>query len=117
MDIDTIRTKLAEKLSSPEKCIDWMSLLDETNPGHYGVEDVEIGISFEDIWADVPQQTFTFKNTKLSFSARLGGSSDRNGSDQSFKLTVSGSGGFRFIDSNQQLDIDEFSINEHLDLY
>ena len=117
MEIDAIRSKLADTLCSPEKCFDWMGILDDTNPGHYGLEDVEVSLSYEDIWVDIPARSFEFKKAELSFSARLGGSSDRNGIDQTFKLTLSGEGTFKFTDSNQKIDIEEFSVNEPLDLY
>lgn len=117
MEIDDIRSKLTDELCSPEKCIDWMRILDDTNPGHYGVEDVEISLSYESVWVDIPQKTFEFKNTDLSFRAQLGGSSDKNGYSQSFKLTVSGSGNFKFTDSNKKIEIENFSINEPLELY
>lgn len=117
MDIDLIREKLADKLCSAEECINWMDILQDTSPGNYGVEDVEVLGSMKDIWVDIPKKTFTFKNTNLSFSARLGGSSDKNGYDESFTKVVSGYGKFDFAIAGQDINIIEFSINEEIELY
>ena len=116
MSIDEIREKLAEELSSPETCVIWIDdILYDTTPGHYGIEDLHVSVAMKDIWVDIPQRTFTFKNVDLSFSARLGGSSDKNGYDESFEIRVSGEGEFSF--SGSIVEITNFSINEDLDLY
>lgn len=117
MEISLIREKLADKLCSTEVYDNWIDILQETNPGNYGVEDIEINVDVNDIWVVIPERTFTFKNTELSFCARLGGSSDESGYDANFKKVVSGNGKFDFYNKSQDIKIMEFTINENLDLY
>ncbi len=74
-------------------------------------------MSIQGIWVEVPKRTFTFKNAELSFSARLGGSSERNGYDQKFSEVVSGQGQFEFVRNTNDVKITEIEINESLDLY
>jgi len=116
MSIDTIREAIADKLSNNEYET-WAGLLEDTNPAHYGVEDINVGIGFNDIWVDIPKKNFTFKNVELSFSLRLGGSSDKNGYDEEFTKTVSGHGEFEFSKNDSGVVVRSFGINEYIDLY
>lgn len=117
MEINVIREKLVDKLTTSDINDKWIDILQNTNPGNYGVENIEISVDFNDIWVDVPEKTFSFKNAELIFSARLGGSSDKNGYDANFKIEISGSGQFEFTNKSKDVNIVYFSINEHLDLY
>jgi len=117
MHIDEIRERLADKLSSAEEIVNWIDLLQDTSPGHYGIEDVDIDVSSKDIWVDVPKRQFTFKNANVSFSARLGASSDEHGYDDNFTKTVTGQGQFDFSNGSKDITVTNFSINEHLELY
>jgi hypothetical protein len=117
MDIDLIREKLADKLCSAEENINWIDILQDTSPGNYGVEDVYVDVSMKDVWVDIPERTFSFKNTNLSFSARLGGSSDKSGYDETFKKIVSGNGKFDFATAGKDIKIINFFINEDIELY
>lgn len=117
MEINLIREKIADKLGSSEVNDIWVDILQDTTPGNYGVEDIEINVDIKDIWVDIPERTFTFKNAELIFYARLGGSSEKNGYDQKFSLVVSGDGKFDFTDKSQDIKIMKFTINEDLDLY
>ena len=117
MEIDLIREKLADRLCSADECINWMNLLDDTSPGNYGVEDVDVHVTMKDVWVDIPKRSFEFKNANLSFSARLGGSSDKNGYDEKFSKVVSGSGMFDFSKAGKDIEIKEFAINESIELY
>ena len=117
MEIDLIRQKLVDKLNSTETYDEWIDILQDTNPANYGVEDVEISIDYKDIWVAVRENTFTFKNAELIFSARLGGSSEESGYDSNFRIAISGNGQFEFISKSQDIKIIDFSINEHLELY
>jgi len=115
MKIDLIRDKLVDSLCSADACINWINLLDDTNPGHYGVEDVDVDVSMKDIWVDIPEKSFKFKNANLSFCARLVGS--KNGYYQTFSKVVSGYGKFNFAKSGKDIEIKEFEINESIELY
>jgi hypothetical protein len=117
MEINLIREKIVEKLSSLEEYDNWVNILQDTNPANYGVDAIEVHVEINDIWVDIPKKTFTFKNANLTFYARLGGSNDENGYDQNFDKVVSGYGEFRFTKNSQDIDIIEFYINEDLQLY
>jgi len=117
MNIKIAREKIADKLGSAEVYSDWVNVLDDTNPGHYGVNDVNVNIEPNDIWVDMPSKTFTFKNAELVFNIRLGGSSNEDGYDADFRKPVSGYGEFQFAKDGKDIDILNFSINETIDLY
>lgn len=117
MDIDKMREIIAYKLGYTYNLERWDDILQDTDPGHYGTEDVHIEVSPGDIWVNVPTKSFSFKNANLSFSARLGGSSDKNGFDENFTLIVSGNGNFDFTNNSQDIEVEDFSINEPLHLY
>ena len=115
MEINVIREKLIEKLNSSETHDRWIGILQDTNPANYGVEDVEISVDHNNIWVVLPEKTFTFKNAKLIFSARLCGSSDESGYDAYFRIAISGNGHFEFTNKSQDIKIGDISINEHLE--
>lgn len=117
MEIDVIRKKLVEKFNSSDTYDKWIDILQDTNPANYGIENVEISINYYDIWVAVQEKTFSFKNADLIFSARLGGSSEKNGYDANFRIVITGNGQFEFTDKSQDIEIIDFNINEHLELY
>ena len=76
MEIDKLREKIAEKLNWGDALIKWIDILQDTNPANYGVEDIDVYVDYKDIWVDIPDKNFTFKNASVSFSARLVSSND-----------------------------------------
>jgi len=96
MDINDIRTSISNKLYSVETHELWDDILQETSPANYGFEVDVVSVDKQDVWVDVPNRTFTFKNLDLSFSVRLGASNDRDGYDEDFQFKLSGSGTFSF---------------------
>ena len=58
MTIDEIRNQIVTEMSSND--VLWFSVLEETSPGHYGVDDIQFSIGSNDIWVDVPKKTYTF---------------------------------------------------------
>lgn len=117
MEIKLIREKLTDIICSDELHDNWVNILQHTNPGNYGVEDIEINMNLTNIWVNIPERNLTFKNAEISFSARLGGSSEKNGYDANFIKKISGQGQFEFIQDGNELKITEIKINESLDLY
>jgi hypothetical protein len=115
MTIDEIREQIATSLNihCDEK---WFSILDDTTPGHYGVEDLKFELAIDDIWVDIPKKTFFFKDGTLSFSARLGSSREEDGVDMDFSKVVSGFGKFDF-EGCRDVKVLEFKINEKIDLF
>jgi hypothetical protein len=114
MEIDLIREKISEKIDDDNL---WASILQDTEPGNYGTEDINVVLDPKDIWVDVQGRKFTFKKTDLSFCARLVSSNDEDGYFQDFEFVVSGSGEFEFVKGSQDIKLSGLEINEHLDLY
>jgi hypothetical protein len=117
MEINLIREKLTEIICSDELFDNWVNILQHTNPGNYGVEDIRINVDYRNIWVNIQERTFTFKNAEILFSARLGGSNEKNGYDANFNKEISGQGQFEFVKNSDDLIITEIEINEPLDLY
>lgn len=112
MTIDEIRDKIAAAMNM--KCDPiWWSILDNTTPGHYGVDDISFEIDLNDIWVDFKTKTFTFKKGELSFEATLGSTND--GVQTMVKKVVSGKGEWKFLGSND-IEVAKFEINESIDL-
>ena len=64
MKIDEIREAIA--IAMDMNCHDlWCGVLDDTTPGHYGVDSIEFQIDFTDIWVDIPKKTFSFKEESV----------------------------------------------------
>jgi hypothetical protein len=119
MDINEIRDAICDNLSSVDGHSLWDDILEGTSPANYGFEVECVSVERNDIWVDVPNRTFTFKNLHLTFSARLGGSNLNNGYDEEFHFKLSGSGSFVFTTGSQSIEVEHVSIgeDEDLDLY
>jgi hypothetical protein len=116
MQIDEARELIASKLSSGEVMEYWFEELADTDPGHYGLNDVDAAAEMQNIWVEMNKGTFIYKNVPLAVSARMAGSSDKNGLDESFSVTVSGTGTFKSIGSDN-LEITSIHIDGIVDLY
>jgi len=112
MDYNEIKDRIATAMHYHAN---WFDLLDDTTPGHYGVDDVEFDVALADIWVDIPKRTFTFKNGTLSFTARLLSSNEDDGVDLDVRKAVSGTGNFEFLEG-RQIDVPDFEIQQHIDL-
>lgn len=116
MGIYKIRRLITDKLCYSEE-VKWYEILEETNPSNYGTEDLDVWVDVNDVWVDVPDRRFDFKNVKISFSARLAGTSDKNGYYEDCKFTVSGNGVFNFTEGSKDVEIEWFDIKEELEIY
>ena len=116
MDINDIRESISDNLSSVMTHELWDDILQETNPANYGFEVDYVSVEKNDIWVDVPNLTFTFKNLELQFSARLVASNLRDGYDKDFKFKLSGTGKFVFKKGSQDIEIEKIDISENEDL-
>jgi hypothetical protein len=114
MTIDQIREKLANKI---ELSSQWIDELNDTNPGHYGVEDWDVSLNHENIWVDIPKNTFTFKDANFAFDLRIGGSRDEDSSIMKFSKIATGKGNFSFSSKRNDVEIDEMELNFDLDLF
>ena len=113
MSIDEIREQLAYKISTD---MIWDEKTNDTNPGNYGCDDVEAEVSAENIFVDIPNGTFTFKNALYSFSARIGGSRVEDSQMFPFSTDAKGEGKFIFKDKDT-VEIDEIEVYADLDLF
>lgn len=114
MTIDDMREGIAQSMSS--ECDElWYTVLEELNPAHYGVDDLSFEISIQAIFVRIQERTFDFKKGSLSFTARIGGSSEESGADHSANLTVDGEGKFEFDGS--KIRVTGISVNHPLDLF
>lgn len=117
MDINKIRECISDKLSSVVTHELWGDILQETSPGNYGFEVDSVSVGKNDIWVEIPERTFSFKNLNLQFSARLGASNERDGYDENFEFILSGSGTFSFEKGSQDINVEGVVIKEDLELY
>lgn len=119
MSIDKIRDGICDSLCSIEGHNLWDEILEETCPANYGFEVESVVVKQNDIWVDVPERTFTFKNLHITFSARLGGSNLDDGYDENFHFEFTGSGSFIFTKSKQSIQVKNIDLgeNQDLDLY
>lgn len=116
MKIETVREILASKIPLNEE---WIDKLNNSEPGHYGVEDWDVNLSHDDIWVDMQQKTFSFKNAQFEFTLMIGGSNPENGSEMSFTKEATGKGTFDFIGPSPKNDVEveDLELNFDLDLF
>lgn len=114
MTIDEIREKLSSEISHNEE---WINELDNSSPGHYGVEDWEVTLLSTDIWVDVPKREFTFKNAQFNFELLLGSSNSEDGAKMNFSKVADGSGTFDFSEGSKNVQILELNLNFDLSLF
>jgi hypothetical protein len=119
MSIDEIRDGICDSLCSIEGHNLWDKILEETYPANYGFEVESVVVKRNDIWVDVPERTFTFKNLHMTFSARLGGSNQDDGYDEDFHFEFTGSGSFIFKKNKESIQVKHIDLyeNQDLDLY
>jgi len=92
-----------------------LDALNDTETGHYGVDDVELCVDHENLDLDRAFRRFTFRKARFTFNARLGSSREEDGIDMPIAKEISGEGTYD-PDSKGRVSIIEFKINERLDL-
>lgn len=110
MEIKRAQQILAEKIC---QSTEWLDKLNESEPGHYGIEDWEVVLFPEDIWVDMQAKKFNFKNAKFNFDLAMGESKDPF-SDSFSKIAI-GNGSFEI--KSDVLTIEEIEVDFDLDLY
>lgn len=113
MHIDFIREKIAEKLNDSFDF--WSDCLTNTSPLTYGADDLEINATIQNIYVDVPNRKFTFKDVKFKFNVRLN-SSGEDGVDKNFFRLVNGEGEFDFA-ATEKINLKKMRLLTTLDLY
>lgn len=113
MTLETIREKVTEKVTCNEA---WLDKLDDTSPGHYGVNDHEIELHTDDVFVNIPQRSFEFKNANFHFNLNL--MSSRDGQTHKGMKVANGHGTFLFSEKDKnQIEIEELKIEVDLDLF
>ncbi len=116
MKVDIARDIIANGMNSTDTMNCWLNALQDTDPNHYGIEDLEITVDKKGVWVEMHKKTFNFKGTSLFYSARMMGSSEESGFDKTGSVTISGTGTFHFV-GNNDLKISSIRIDGRLDLY
>lgn len=113
MTLDEIREQIASKIA-----IDmiWDDKTNDTEPGNYGCDDLEVELSAEDVFVNIPKLTFSFKNARFSFSARIGGSREEDSYSFPYSTIANGEGEFVFKDKDT-VEIAEIKVFADLNLF
>ncbi|EIP98807.1 response regulator with CheY-like receiver, AAA-type ATPase, and DNA-binding domains [Opitutaceae bacterium TAV1] len=90
--------------------------LNDTDPGHYGVDDVEFSVALEDLDLDRALRRFSFRGAQLSFTARLGSSREEDSIDLPSIKEVSGSGAYE-LGPKGSVSVTAFKITASLNLF
>jgi len=96
---------------------EWVLLLNNTNPGHYGVCEYDASVYKQNIWVDIPNRIFNFIDIQFYFILKLGSSSVDDGFQQSFTRNVRGEGRFKFDEGPDKIFIEELKLGMDLDLF
>lgn len=113
MEIDKIREEISIKLNEYTEIVDE---LNDTSPGHYGVNYWEVEVIPKDIWVDIPNRTFRFKNGSFSFTLIMGASKGDDSHNQSFSKNLEGNGTWDF-GGNNSIKINSLQTKFDLDLF
>ena len=104
MKLEEIRSQLLTQLQINLNY--WDDVINNTNPGNYGVEDWDISISPNNFYVDIPNKTFSFKDMNFTAKVLLGASHGDSSIEQDFI-------------SNKEIKIEniEISPNVNLNIY
>lgn len=109
MELENMREIIAIEVAKREE---WIDKLNDSSPGHYGVNDWNVTLSHNDVWVDIQSKKFSIKNAQFEFDLALGESKDPI--NDSFSKTATGSGSFEIKDG--KLTIEELEVDVDLDL-
>lgn len=108
MKLEEIREQLIQDLQNNIE--NWNDVINNTNPGNYGVEDWEIFVPEKGFFVDIQEKTFKFKNVDFSAKLRLGGSNEESSFIHDYNKLASGEGNFKFVDNNRKVIITDINI-------
>ncbi|MGK7390616.1 MAG: hypothetical protein ACNS60_09695 [Candidatus Cyclobacteriaceae bacterium M2_1C_046] len=114
MELDEIREKLAIKISQQPEV--WDHELTDTNPNNYGASYWHVDLDYNNLYVDIPNKTFNFKDALFQFTVRLG-ASKKDGFDQTFTKFASGKGEFEFENGNNDVKIKQLGVIVDLNLF
>ncbi|MEC4027451.1 P-loop NTPase fold protein [Myroides odoratimimus] len=114
-ELNNLKGQLKEILISDSVLL-WHEILEDTNPGHYGVDYVEVDIEESKILLlNVFEGDFKIDDVYLSFTVRLG-SSGEDGDDMSFSKFIDVDGSFK-VDNNGNVIINSLTSTSFIDLF
>ncbi len=114
-EFESIKESVIDALLN-ESYMLWGELLQDTNPGNYGVDDIEVEINESDIiFINKLTGKFAIDNVILQFTARLG-SSGEEGLDYPSSTSVYIEGDFT-INTKGRVIIKNISTNSFIDLF
>lgn len=114
MELDEIREQLAKIISTDQSI--WDNVLDNTTPGHYGCDNWEAEIDYNDIFVNIPNRTFTINTGSFSAELVMGSSKGDSSFNESYNKTFSATGEFDFKNS-KEINITEINIDIDSDIY
>lgn len=114
-EFESIKENVIDALSN-ESYTQWGEVLQDTNPGNYGVDDIEVEINESDIiFINKITEKFAIDNVNLHFTARLG-SSGEEGFDHPSSTSVYIEGDFT-INNKGRVIIKNISTDSFIDLF
>lgn len=115
MKLQEIREQLIQDLEN--NITNWDDVINNTNPGNYGLEDWDVSVSEKDFFVDIPSKTFKFKNVDFFAKLLLGGSNEDSGIVHDYNKLASGHGTFDFTDNNRKVTISDIYVEIDSDIF
>lgn len=110
--------KIIEQVAMQLPCrSEWLTILNCTNPGHYGIIECDALIDKANVCVNIPERTFQITNVPFEFTLKLGSSSDDDGYSARYNRLANGKGRFRFDEYLEKIIIEELIISVDLDLF
>jgi hypothetical protein len=94
----------------------WLDVLNDSEPGHYGIKDWDVELAEKDIWVDIPNRSYNFNHCKFLFHLQLGSSNPEDGFQSKFSREAKGNGTFQFSEEGKNITIEDLHIEVDLDL-
>lgn len=115
MKLEEIREQLIRDLENNIE--NWNDVINNTNPGNYGIKSWEVSIPEKGFFADIKEKTFKFKNVDFFAKLVLGDSNEESGIIQDYNKLASGTGNFIFVDNNRKVIITDIKIVIDTDVF
>jgi hypothetical protein len=115
MEISEIQDRIAAMLSSDKMRYLWDTILEGASPPDYAYKLNNVHVDKRDIWLDVSEEIFSFKNLAFQFEVQRASSDTKSGGNEQISRQLSGSGVFRIKEGGRDIRIKNVAINERLD--
>lgn len=114
MELDRIRDIIANKLQEHNDV--WNDVISNTFPGNYGCDEWNVEVSYNDVYADIPNRQFDAKgvfNADLVMGASCRDTSFNTPYNKEFKAK----GNFEFSADNNDIIINDVEIDIDPDVF